>query len=131
MAEREPLPAALEEIATAVVDSAFVVHSTLGPGLLESVYETCLDHELQSRGLSVERQVPVPIVYKDVRLSAGLRLDLIVEQSVIIEVKAVEKLLPVHKAQMLTYLKLQSLRIGFLLNFNVPLIRDGITRVVL
>ena len=114
-----------------MVDAAYAVHRALGPGLLESVYEVCLIHELNKRGLKVDRQVAVPVVYDDVRLDAGLRLDLVVENGVLVELKAVETILPVHHAQVLTYLKLSGLRLGLLINFNVPVIRDGIKRIVL
>ena len=113
------------------MDAAFAVHSKLGPGLLESVYEVCLVHELKKRGLVVERQIPLPIEYDGIRLDAGLRLDLLVESCVIVELKAVESLLPVHKAQILTYLKLTGHRLGILINFHVSLIRDGIKRIAL
>ena len=121
----------MDQIAEAVVDAAFDVHSTLGPGLLESVYEICLTHALVKRGLKVERQVSLPVSYDSVCLDACLRLDLVVENSLIVEVKAVETLLPVHKAQVLTYLKLTGRRLGLLINFNVPLIKDGIQRLIL
>ena len=130
-APREPIPPEIDRVAREVVNAAYRVHTTLGPGLLESVYELCLVHELTTRGLRVERQVAVPIVYDSVRLEAGLRSDLVVEDSVIVELKAVECLLAVHSAQMLTYLKLSGRRIGLLINFNVPLIRDGIKRLAL
>ena len=99
--------------------------------MLESVYEVCLAHEIRKRGLSVQRQVSLPIVYGSVHLDAGLRLDLLIEDCLLVELKAVEQLLPVHKAQVLTYLKLTGHRLGLLINFNVPRIRDGIKRVVL
>ncbi len=127
----EPIPADLDGIARQVVDSAHAVHRALGPGLLESVYEVCLLHELAKRGLKVNRQVAVPITYDNVRLDAGLRLDLVVESSLLLELKAVETVLPVHQAQVLTYLKLSGLRLGLLINFNVPVIRDGIKRIAL
>jgi GxxExxY protein len=127
----EPLDPKTEGIAKAIVDSAFKVHRTLGPGLLESVYELCLAHELRRRGLQLEAQVKLPIVYEDLTIDAGLRLDLIVERRIIVEVKAVEKMHPVFDAQLLTYIKLTKLRLGFLINFNVPLIRDGIKRILL
>lgn len=114
-----------------MVDAAFAVHKTLGPGLLESVYEVCLAHELEKRRLTVVRQVTVPVLYDGVRLEAGLRLDLVVEDCVVVELKAVEALLPVHTAQVLTYLKLSGHRLALLINFNVPLIRDGIKRLAL
>ena len=121
----------LDRIAAVVIDSAFRVHSELGPGLLESVYEVCLAHELRKRGYSVERQVALPVKYDGIQIDAGLRMDLIVAESVVVEVKAVETLLPVHKAQLLTYLKLSHHNLGLLINFNVPLIKDGIKRVIL
>ena len=114
-----------------VVDSAFAVHRSLGPGLLESVYEQCLAYELQSRGHKTERQVALPVVYRDVRLEAGFRIDILVNDLVIIELKTVERLLPIHEAQLLTYLKLSGKRLGLLLNFNVPLIKEGIRRLAL
>jgi GxxExxY protein len=117
-------------VARQVVDAAFAVHSELGPGLLESVYEVCFAFELGRRQLKWARQVAVPIVYGDVRLAAGLRLDLVVDNRVIVELKTVEALAPVHTAQMLSYLKLSNLRLGLLINFNVPVIRDGIRRIV-
>jgi len=121
---------ALDEIASEIVDAAFEVHSTLGPGLLESVYEVCLAHELKKRGLLVERQKALPVTYDGVRIEAGLRLDLVVNDKIIVEIKAIETLLPVHKAQVLTYLKLSGHEIGLLINFNVPLIKDGIKRII-
>ncbi len=127
----EPIPADLDRIARQVVDAAHAVHRALGPGLLESVYEVCLLHELANRGLKVDRQVAVPITYDNVRLDAGLRLDLVVENSLLLELKAVETILPVHQAQVLTYLKLSGFRLGLLINFNVPVIRDGIKRIAL
>ncbi len=130
-APREPIPPAVDRVAREVVDAAYRVHTTLGPGLLESVYEACLVHELTARGLRIQRQVPVPVVHDTIRLDVGFRLDLLVEDRVIVELKAVESLLAVHKAQMLTYLKLSGQRIGLLINFNVPLIRDGIKRMAL
>jgi len=120
-----------EQIATAIVDAAIKVHRTLGPGLLESVYERCLDHELRIRGLSVEHQRSFPITYEGLLLESALRLDLLVEDRVILELKSVESILPVHEAQLLTYMKLCGKRLGFLLNFNVPLMRDGIRRKIL
>lgn len=120
----------LEAIATQIVDAAFKVHSTLGPGLLESVYETCLAHELTKRGFKVQRQVVVPLIYDGVKLDAGLRLDLLVEDQIIIELKAVEKMIPIFEAQVLTYLKLSGKRLAFLINFNVPVIKQGIKRFI-
>ena len=120
-----------ERVAGIVVDAIFKVHDRFGPGLLESAYEICLYHELLNRGLRVRRQVEVPVVYDRIRLDAGFRLDLLVEESVIIETKAVEKLNPVCEAQVITHLKLMNLRLGFLVNFNVKLIKDGIKRIIL
>ncbi len=127
----EPVPKDLDAIATKVVDAAFQVHKALGPGLLESVYQTCLCHELKKRGLEVRAKVDLPIKYDGLDLDAGLQLDIIVEGSVIVELKAVEELHPVHEAQLLSYLKLTGKRLGLLMNFNVPLIKDGIKRIVL
>jgi GxxExxY protein len=127
----EPLSPDLEDLAKDVVDSAYKVHTTLGPGLLESVYETCLAYELRIRGEAVKTQVSIPIIYGDVRLDAGLRIDLLINDLIIVEVKAVDAMNRVFKAQVLTYLKLTGLRLGFLINFNVPLIKNGIERVIL
>jgi GxxExxY protein len=129
--EHAPIPNELNRISRSVVDAVYAVHSTLGPGLLEGVYEVCLAHELAKRKLSVERQVAVPIEYDGVKLDAALRIDMLVEKRLVVELKSVEALLPVHTAQVLTYLKLTGCRLGLLINFNVPLIRDGIKRVVL
>jgi GxxExxY protein len=120
-----------ENVAASIVDAAFQVHSELGPGLLESVYETCLAYELSLRDLVVEKQVPVAVNYRGIRLDAGLRVDLLVGGCVVIELKAVEQILPVHTAQLLTYLKLTGKRLGFLINFNVPRIKEGLKRVIL
>jgi len=128
---RKAIPAVTNEIAKAVVDAAYTAHRALGPGLLESVYEICLVHELVKRGISVERQVTLPVVYDSLRLDAGLRIDLLVKKEVVVELKAVEVLLPVHEAQLLTYLKLSGHRLGLLINFNVPLIKQGIRRMAL
>ncbi|MDA0305605.1 MAG: GxxExxY protein [Proteobacteria bacterium] len=126
-----PIPEQTEKIAKEIVDATFKVHSTLGPGLLEKVYETCLAHEFEKRGITFQRQCNLPIVYDGITIDAGLRFDLMVEESVIIELKAVEKVIPLYKAQILTYLKLSGLRLGFLINFNVPLIKNGIERIIL
>ncbi len=128
---KTPSLVAIDAVASQIVDSAFKVHKSLGPGLLENVYEVCLAHELHRRGIAFERQVSLPIVYEGLRLDGGLRLDLLVDSRVIIEIKAVELLLPVHHAQVLTYLKLSGHRLGFLINFNVPLIKQGIKRIAL
>jgi GxxExxY protein len=119
-----------DSVARQIVDSAFAVHRALGPGLLESVYEQCLVCELRSRKINLTQQVSIPIRYRDTVIEAGLRLDLVVEEAVIVEIKAVEKILPVHEAQLLTYLKLARKELGLLVNFNVPLIKDGIRRLV-
>jgi GxxExxY protein len=127
----EPIPKETDQVASKVIDAAFAVHTALGPGLLESVYEVCLLHELNKRGLKVERQVPLPVVYDSLRLDAGLRLDLVVQDRLVVELKAAEALLPVHKAQVLTYLKLSGSRLGLLFNFNSALIKQGIQRIAL
>jgi len=127
----EPVPAAVERVAKVVVDGAYRVHRALGPGLLESVYETCLAYELKQRGLAVATQVALPVVYDGTQLDAGLRLDMLVADCLIVEVKSVETMNPVFKAQLLTYLKLSGRRLGLLINFNVPVIKNGIKRVVL
>jgi GxxExxY protein len=128
MVSRDAIPAPLDRIGKAVVDSAFRVHAELGPGLLESIYEACLAHEIAKRDLSVKRQTALPIVYDGMSFDGGLRLDLLVGDAVVVEVKSVERMLPVFEAQILSYLKLAKLRLGYLINFNVPLIRDGIKR---
>jgi GxxExxY protein len=114
-----------------IIGAAIEVHSQLGPGLLESVYEECLACELTSKGIPFERQKPVPVTYKDRQLDCGFRLDLFVGEKVIVEIKAVDMLMPVHEAQVLTYLKLTHCKLGLLLNFNVPKLKDGIKRLVL
>lgn len=118
------------EIAAAIVDAAFKIHTTLGPGLFESVYEAALEFELQKRGLRVAHQIGLPVHYEDVRLEVGFRVDLVVDGKVIVEIKSVEVLAPVHKKQLLTYLRLTDLRLGLLINFNVELIKHGIHRVI-
>ena len=118
------------EIAKQIVDAAFRVHSTLGPGLLESVYETVMAKELEKRGLSVVCQLPVALIYDGIELGLAFKADLVVEGKVIVEVKSVSELHPVHKKQLATYLRLADKRLGLLINFNVALIKDGITRVV-
>jgi GxxExxY protein len=127
----EPIPAETERVAREVVDAAFKIHKTLGPGLLEPVYEACMIHELHRRGLKVETQVEVPVIYEGFRLGADLKLDMLVEEQLIVELKAVNKMNPVFEAQLLTYLRLRGLRLGLLINFNVLLIKDGIKRVIL
>ena len=117
------------KIAKIIVDAAYQIHVRLGPGLLESVYETVLAYELKKRGLNVVRQVPVPVIYDDLDFEEGFRADLIVEDRVIIELKSVENILPVHKKQLLTYLRLKDCRLGLLINFGEALIKDGISRI--
>jgi GxxExxY protein len=124
------LPSELEELSKVLVDSAFKVHQALGPGLLESVYEACLCVELNDRGIAFEAQSPVDIIYNGKRVDAGLRIDLLVERSIILELKAVDKLMPIHQAQLLTYLKLTNLRLGLLINFNVALFKEGVKRMI-
>lgn len=118
------------EIAREIVDAAYHVHTRLGPGLLESVYEVCLEYELRQRGLQVKRQQPIPILYDSIRFEEGFRADLIVGDRVIVELKSVESAARVHKKQLLTYLRLADRRLGLLINFGEELIKDGITRVV-
>lgn len=119
-----------EEIGREIVDSGYHVHKTLGPGLLESVYEACLMNELQLRGLKVENQKGLPVIFNDMKLDCGYRMDLLVEEQVVVEVKAVEALHPVHMAQILTYLRLSENRLGFLINFNTVTFKKGIKRVL-
>lgn len=119
------------EIGTIILDAAFQVHKELGPGLLESTYETCLSYEASERGLLIERQIPLPVIYKEVKLDCGYRIDLRADEKVIVEVKAVESLHDIHLAQVLTYMKLSGCRLGYLINFNVKQLKDGIKRVVL
>jgi len=113
-----------------VVDAALAVHTALGPGLLESAYEACLAYELRERGLHVRKQLPLPVVYHGVRIEVGYRIDLLVDDTVVVELKTVAKLLPIHEAQLLSYLKLGEYHIGLLINFHVPHLRDGIRRMV-
>ncbi len=120
----------LNSLSKQILDASIEVHRNLGPGLLESVYETCLCKELSLRKINCIKQAPVPVVYKDEVLDADFRIDVLVENEIIIELKAVEILLPVHKAQLLTYLKLADKRLGFLINFNVPKLVDGFNRMV-
>ncbi len=114
-----------------VIGAAIEVHKALGPGLLESSYEQCLAHELKLRGVPFQRQVPLPVAYKGVTLHSGYRLDLLVDKKVVIELKSVERFEPIHKAQVLTYLKLGGFTLGLLINFNVPILKNGIQRIVL
>ena len=121
----------LNRITTQVIGAAIDVHRALGPGLLESAYETCLAYELAQRVLNVERQKPLPIVYKGISLDTGYRLDLLVERKILLELKAVDSLTPLHKAQLLSYLKLSGLRLGLLINFNIKMLKRGIQRVII
>jgi GxxExxY protein len=117
------------EVGDTLLGAAMKVHSVLGPGLLESAYETCLVHELGKRGLDVKRQVALPLIYDGIKLDADYRLDLLIHDRIIVELKSVDKFLPIHTAQLLSYLKLSGLKLGYLLNFNVVHMRDGIKRI--
>ena len=119
----------INQVSGEIVDAAIMVHTALGPGLLESAYEACLAYELRKRGLKVRTQVALPVIYEDVHLDVGYRLDLLVEESVVVELKSVTAIESIHKAQLLSYLKLSDKRLGLLLNFNVELLKDGITRM--
>ncbi len=120
-----------ERVGKAILDAAFRIHTRIGPGLLESAYETCLAYELEKEGFIAERQRALPLIYEEVKLDTGYRIDLLVERSVIVEVKTVEKFAPVHEAQLLTYMRLSKISLGFLLNFYVPKMKDGIKRMIL
>jgi GxxExxY protein len=120
----------VEAIGSEIVDSAIVVHRALGPGLLESAYQTCLAHELTKRGLRVACELSLPVVYDGLQIDAGYRLDMLVEERVIVENKAVDALLPIHEAQLLTYLRMSGLWLGYLLNWKTARMRDGIRRIV-
>jgi len=120
-----------ETVAKVIVNAAYVVHKTFGPGLLENIYEVCLCHELEKAGFKVNRQIYVPVNYDGLTLEAAFRLDILVQDLVICEIKAVDIMHPIYEAQLLTYLKLSGKRLGFLINFNVNLIKDGIKRMVL
>jgi GxxExxY protein len=119
-----------EKLTEAIIGAAIEVHRVLGPGLMESAYEECLCHELNLRNISFKRQVPLPEKYKNIHLDCGYRLDIVVEEKVILELKSIEQLLPIHEAQLLTYLKIGNIHVGLLINFNVPLLKDGIVRRV-
>jgi GxxExxY protein len=129
MSEFEKIPDSTERVASLAIEAAFRVHRQLGPGLLESVYETCLCHELTKLGVGFQRQLVLPVIYDEIRIDAGLRLDLLVDNCVIVELKAVESLLPIHEAQLLTYLKLSQHRLGLLINFNSVRLKDGLKRI--
>ena len=124
MDEKDPLT-------QAVIGAAIEVHRLMGPGLLESVYQECMQHELRLRGLEIQTQARVPLTYKGVSLAEELKMDLFVPHQLVVELKAVEKLLPVHEAQLLTYLRLSKTRVGLLINFNVPVLKEGLKRMVL
>ena len=121
---------AINKITETIIGSAIAVHKSIGPGLLESAYEACLAFELADRGLSVERQKALPVIYRDVKLDCGYRLDLLVEEKVIVELKAIDKLLPIHSAQLLSYLKLSGCKVGLLINFNVKILKSGLRRII-
>jgi GxxExxY protein len=127
----DPISESAERAAREVLDAAFEIHTALGPGLLESVYEACLVHDLARKRVPVRRQVPVQISYNGLQLEAGLRLDLLVDEQVIVEIKVAERIIPVHEAQILSYLKLANLRLGLLINFNVARLKEGIRRFAL
>ncbi len=118
------------KIATLILDACFKIHRKLGPGLFESVYEEILEHELTKMDLGVKRQVPIPVIWEDLKMDHGFRADLIIEDKVIVEIKSVENIAPVHQKQVLTYLRLTDLRLGLLINFNEALLKDGIQRIV-
>ena len=118
------------EISRVIVDASYRIHVELGPGLFESVYEEILSYELMKKGLYISRQKTIPIVWEEIKMEHGFRADLIVENKVLIEIKSVESIAPVHQKQVLTYLKLTNLKLGLLINFNEPLLRDGITRII-
>jgi GxxExxY protein len=121
----------LNQITYEIIGAAYKVHSTLGPGLLESAYEVCLEYELLKKGFKVERKKPLPVIYEDVKLDAGYRIDLLVEDDVIVELKAVEEIAPIHQAQIMTYLKLSDRKLGLLMNFNVTNMKKGIKRIIM
>jgi len=129
--EAELLPASTERVGSAVLNAAFAVHKALGPGLLESVYEACLAEELQQAGLAVERQAGIPITYGKVRMDVGYRLDLLVERAVVVEIKSIDALASIHTAQVLTYLRFSGVRLGYLINFNTVMLKNGLRRLVL
>jgi len=120
----------INKLSSRIIGAAIEVHKALGPGLLESAYEECICYELSIGGLSLERQKPLAVQYKGINLDCGYRLDVVVEDAIILELKSCEKIEPIHKAQLLTYLKLSSIKLGLLLNFNVTLMREGIVRIV-
>ncbi|MBI5783114.1 MAG: GxxExxY protein [Gammaproteobacteria bacterium] len=130
MHRRDAETQSVNGITEGVIGAAIEVHRVLGPGLLETAYEECLCYELSSRGLRFERQVSLPVVYKEIKLDCGYRMDLVVEGLVVLELKSVDRLLPIHEAQLLTYLKLRNYHAGLLINFNVPVLKQGLRRIV-
>ena len=120
-----------QELTGSIIKCAYKVHTTLGPGLLESAYEECLSYELEIAGLNIERQKPMPLIYSDVKLDIGYRIDILAEKKIVLEIKSVEALNPLHMAQIMTYLKLSTCRIGLLINFNTVSLKDGIKRIIL
>jgi GxxExxY protein len=120
----------LDAITRRIIGAAIEVHRRLGPGLLESAYEACLAYEPQQLGMKVERQKPLPVLYKEVKLDCGYRMDLVVEDEIVVEIKAVERLVPIHEAQLLSYLRLTNKRVGLLMNFHVRLLKNGVKRIV-
>ncbi|HMJ07503.1 MAG TPA: GxxExxY protein [Pyrinomonadaceae bacterium] len=130
MFDARPETDRLDKLTEKIIGSAIEVHRSLGPGLLESAYEECLCFELGQIGLHFERQVRLPVIYKDVRLDCGYRMDVVVENAVVLEIKAVERLIPVHEAQLLSYLKLSNMRVGLLMNFHVSTLKSGLKRIV-
>ena len=126
----QPIPADVERIGKVVLNAAFKVHSTLGPGLLESVYQVAMKHALEKSGVNVKTDVKLPILFEGIKLDSGLQLDLLVEKCVIVELKSVERMNQLYQKQLLTYLRLSHIRLGFLINFNVPYLKDGIKRMV-
>lgn len=130
MSSYEAVSARHDELAREIVDAAITVHRTLGPGLLESVYEQCLQHELTKRSRTALRQVSVPVIYDGIAIDTGFRIDLLVDDLVIVELKAVEQMIPLYEAQLLTYFKLTDKQLGLLINFNVARLKDGLKRLV-
>ena len=130
MEEFKPIPSEIEAIAAQIVDAAIKVHRVLGPGLLESAYEHCLANALSLRGFRVQRQIPAPVVYEGLRLEVGYRLDLLVNECIIVECKAIKELSPIDRQQTLTHIKMADIRLGFLINFNVSRLKDGLSRLI-
>jgi len=121
----------LNKLSYEIIGAAYKVHSALGPGLLESTYEVCLEYELLEKGFKVERQKPLPVIYNNIKLDAGYRIDLLIEGSIIIEIKSIDEIAPIHRAQLMTYLKLTNIKLGLLINFNVTDLKNGINRIVM